>query len=105
MTSTYRVTPRAHQDLINIGRYTLKRWGREQRNVYLGAIEQRFKLIAENPYMGRHRPDVKEGYYCWPQGSHVIFYLIRENGIDIIGIPHQRMDILNYFSKKGFMEI
>jgi toxin ParE1/3/4 len=105
MTNTYRLTPRAQQDLISIGRYTLKRWGREQRNIYLGAIEQRFKLIAKNPYMGRHRPDIKEGYYSCPQGSHVIFYLIRENGIDIIGIPHQRMDILNYFSATGLNEM
>jgi toxin ParE1/3/4 len=95
MTNTYRLTPRAQQDLISIGRDTLKRWGREQR----------FKLIAENPYMGRHRPDIKEGYYSCPEGSHVIFYLIRENGIDIIGIPHQRMDILNYFSATGLNEI
>lgn len=98
MTNTYRVTPRAQQDLRNIGRYTFKKWGREQRNAYLRAIERRFELIADNPHIGRHRPDVKEGYYSFPQGSHVIFYLIRENGIDIIGIPHQRMDILNYFS-------
>lgn len=98
MTNSYRVTPRAQQDLINIGRYTLEMWGKKQRNLYLRAIEQRFRLIADNPYMGRHRPDVKEGYYSFPQGSHVIFYLIHDNGIDIIGVPHQRMDILNYFS-------
>jgi toxin ParE1/3/4 len=104
MTKTYRITPRAQQDFINIGRYTLKKWGRAQRNSYLGAIEQRFKLIAENPNTGRHRTDVKEAYFCWFQGSHMIFYLIREDGVDIIGIPHQRMDILNYFSSTSFME-
>ena len=98
MMNTYRITPRAERDLINIGRYTLEMWGSEQRNLYLEAIEERFKLIAENPFIGQHRPDVKEDYYSYLQGSHVIFYLIRNNGIDVIGIPHQRMDILNYFS-------
>ena len=73
-------------------------WGKIQRDSYLRAIEERFKSLAETPYVGRHRPDVKEGYFSCLQGSHVIFYLIRENGIDIIGVPHQRMDILNYFS-------
>jgi toxin ParE1/3/4 len=96
--NTYRVTPRAKQDLMNIGRYTLKMWGHQQRNIYLRAIEERFNLIAGNPYMGQHRPDVKESYYSYLQGSHVIFYLIRDNGVDIIGIPHQRMDIMKYFS-------
>ena len=99
MTLPYRITLRAQQDLMNIGRYTLEKWGKEQRNLYLNAIEERFKLIAENPYMGRHRPDVKEGYYSYIQGAHVISYLIQKSGIDIIGIPHQRMDIMNYFSK------
>lgn len=98
MTKKYKLTPRAQRDLKNIGRYTLEIWGQEQRNKYLKDIEKKFEQIAENPHIGRHRPDVKEGYYSLQQKSHIIFYLIRENRMDIIGIPHQRMDILNYFS-------
>ena len=98
MTNTFRITPRAEQDLKNIGRYTLKMWGRDQRNVYLRAIDRRFARLAERPERGRHRPEVREGYHSYLQGSHVVFYLIRDGGIDIIGIPHQRMDIMNYFS-------
>jgi toxin ParE1/3/4 len=40
MSNTYRITPRARQDLQNIARYTLEMWGREQRNSYLYALEQ-----------------------------------------------------------------
>jgi len=97
MTNTYRVTLRAAQDLKNIGRYTMKMWGREQRDSYLRAMERGFAWLAESPDRGRHRPDVQEGYYSYLQGSHVVFYLLREGGIDIIGVPHQRMDIMNYF--------
>ena len=97
MTHTYRITPRAKQDLQSIGRYTLKKWGREQRNKYLYALEQRFGWLAENPAMGSHRPEIQEGYFSYIQGSHLIFYLKREGGIDIIGIPHQCMDIGNLF--------
>ena len=98
MTNTFRITPRAEQDLKNIGRYTLKMWGRKQRDAYLRTMDRRFAWLAERPNLGRHRPDVQAGYYSYAQGSHVIFYLIRDAGIDIIGIPHQRMDIMNYFS-------
>ncbi|MCP4290041.1 MAG: type II toxin-antitoxin system RelE/ParE family toxin [Gammaproteobacteria bacterium] len=98
MTNTFRITPRAEQNLKNIGRYTLKMWGRDQRDVYLRAIDRRFAWLAERPERGRHRPEVREGYHSYLQGSHVVFYLIRDGGIDIIGIPHQRMDIMNYFS-------
>ena len=97
MSQTIRITPRAAQDLKSIGRYTLERWGKEQRNTYLRDLDRRFSWLAERPDCGKPRPDIKDGYYSYPQGSHVIFYLIRDGGIDIIGIPHQRMDILNYF--------
>ncbi len=96
MTKPYRITPRAYEDLKNIGRYTLKMWGKKQRNHYLKAMERRFEWLAEQPEVGRHRPDVEEGYFSYIQGSHVIFYLMRDGGIDIIGIPHQHMDVVNY---------
>lgn len=94
----FRITPRARDDLKNIGRYTLKIWGREQRNTYLRNLDARFLWLAQNPQLGKHRPDIQEGYYCFPQGSHLVFYILRDNGIDIIGVPHQNMDILNYFN-------
>ncbi len=101
MTKTYRITPRSQQDLKAIGRYTLKTWGRKQRDSYLRTMERRFEWLAESPEVGQHRLDVHEDYYSYFQGSHVVFYLIREGGIDIIGIPQQRIDILNYFSGKA----
>jgi toxin ParE1/3/4 len=93
----YRVTPRALEDLKNIGRYTEQQWGKRQRNTYLRALEKRFSLLAENPQLGKHRTDVAEGYYSFPEGEHVVFYMIGEESIDIIGIPHKEMDIITYF--------
>jgi len=93
----YRVTPRAHNDLINIGHYTEQTWGKTQRNVYLKAIEALFQWLADNPLLGKHRTDIGENYYSFPQGQHVVFYLIGLNHIDIIGIPHKEMDIISYF--------
>lgn len=98
MTARFRITPRARQDLIDIGRYTAERWGSRQRDDYLRELDRRFSWLADNPRLGRHRPDVRTGYFSFRQGSHVIFYLIRDGGIDIIGIPHQRMDVVDYFS-------
>ena len=97
MSGAYRVTPRAANDLRDIARYTLRTWGRKQRDAYLREIDKRFAWLADNPTIGKPRPDIRDGYRSYPQGSHVIFYLVREAGIDIIGILHQRMDILSYF--------
>lgn len=95
--SKFRITPRARDDLKNIGRYTEQQWGKTQRNAYLKNLEKRFVWLAENPQRGKHRSDVTEGYYSFPQGEHVIFYLIGQEGIDIIGVPHKEMDIISYF--------
>ena len=93
-----RVTPRAQEDLKNIGRYTERTWGKVQRNLYLKSLETRFKWLADNPLLGRHRTDICDGYFSFPEGQHVIFYLIGNKTIDIIGIPHKEMDTINYFS-------
>ena len=80
----------------NIGRYTERQWGKLQRNTYLKALEKHFGWLAKNPQLGKHRTDVAEGYYSFPQGEHVVFYLIGGEGIDVIGIPHKEMDIITF---------
>ncbi len=94
----YRVTPRARDDLKSIGLFTTKTWGKQQRDNYLRNLDKRFQWLAENPYLGKPRPDIHEGYYCFPQGSHLVFYILSDVGIDIIGEPHQHMDIAYFFS-------
>ena len=97
MTVRYRVTPRAYRDLLAIARYTMKIWGRAQRDAYLRDLENRFRWLADNPGLGRCRDDIHAGYYSYPQGVHVIFYVIRDGEVDIIGIPHRSMDVAGYF--------
>ncbi len=100
MTTRYRITPRAHRDLENIGRYSMNKWGKEQRNRYLRNLDQRFLWPSERPTAGKHRPDIEQGYYSFRQGAHLVFYLIHDKGIDIIGIPHKEMDILSDFGEE-----
>lgn len=95
--SNFRITPGATADLKNIGRFTEKQWGKNQRNVYLQKLESRFHWLAENPSLGKHRVDIFDGFYSYPEGQHVIFYLIGPECIEIIAIPHKEMDIVSYF--------
>lgn len=97
MKPIYRVTPRAFKDLRDIGKYTNEKWGKEQRNKYLLDLDKRFAWLTKHPKLGKHRPDLCDGYYCYPQGAHLVFYLAHSQGIDIIGIPHKSMDIFIYF--------
>lgn len=95
---TFQITPRARADLISIGRYTQKNWGTSQRNAYLKSLDARFAWLADNPHLGKHRPEIDARYYSFREGSHMIFYMIEKDYIAIIGLPHVRMDIDQFFS-------
>lgn len=97
MANRFNLTPRAKDDLRAIWNYSFDVWGEAQADRYVTQIYERFSWIAANPKSGKHRYDIQEGYYCFQQGSHLIFYLIRDGGIDIIGVPHKAMDVINYF--------
>ncbi len=92
----YRLTPRARDDLKAIGRYTERVWGRAQRNRYLHELVGRLAWLAENPNLGRDRPELGEGYHSFAQGRHLIFYLLDPPDIHIIGILHQEMDPIRH---------
>lgn len=92
MSLAIRYTARAQAELAQIARFTGRSWGRAQRRKYIAAIEGRIRWLAEDPSRGRPRPDIKEGYHDYPEGSHLIFYRTRAGRIEIIGILHQAMD-------------
>lgn len=98
MTLGFRLTPRAVADIRQIADYTEKTWGKKQRTAYLISLNKRFKWLAERPYLGRHRPEIADGVYAFPQGSHIVYYQIHEVGIAVIGILHRSQDIELYFS-------
>lgn len=102
MTNAFRITPRAQDDLKSIGHYTMRKWGKKQRGRYLRDLDKRFQWLADQPQIGKQRPDIKNGYYCFLQGSHLIFYIIDDDKINIIGVPHRSVDIVNYFTTQQF---
>ncbi|MBN4080561.1 type II toxin-antitoxin system RelE/ParE family toxin [Beggiatoa alba] len=96
MTAAYTIRASAQTDLEEIWLYTCREWGVTQADSYLQLLISRFDWLSENPSLGKPRDDIKTGYFCFPEGMHHIFYTIQNNKIDIIGIPHQRMDIIEH---------
>jgi len=89
----FRLTERAKTDLRSIGRYTQATWGREQRNRYLARLDACFHLLAREPHRGRACDDIRPGYRKYHVGRHLIFYRASPEGLEIIRILHDRMDI------------
>ena len=92
MSARYTIRALAQTDL----EYTCKEWGASQADRYLQLLISRFDRLAENPSLGKQRDDIKSGYFCFPEGRHLIFYTIQKSKIDTIGIPHQRMDVIEH---------
>jgi len=88
----YTLRKTAKENLEEIGRYTQKKWGVDQRNKYLLQLSKRFVWLAENPLFGKEREEIKSGYLSYNEGSHVIFYIIKDNSIDILAILHESME-------------
>lgn len=97
MVNRFNLTPRAKEDLRGIWNYTVEVWNLAQADRYITQIYECFSWLAAHPNMGKHRADIREGYHCFPQNAHLIFYLIRDGSIDIIGVLHKEMDVLKYF--------
>ncbi|MCS0265646.1 type II toxin-antitoxin system RelE/ParE family toxin [Vibrio sp. YT-16] len=90
----FQLTNKAKSDLRDIALFTSRRWGREQRNIYLKQFDDSFWLLAESPDIGKTCDEIRDGYRKFPQGSHVIFYRqIGSQNIEIIRILHKSMDV------------
>ena len=76
---TYRLTPDARTDLINIRRFTLANWGADQSRKYLDKLRQTMQLLSATPTLGKNRPDIGAGVHSFHHGSHVIYYLVHAN--------------------------
>ena len=96
----YRVTPDAQTDLIEIRRFTVKRWGTAQSQKYLLELRQTIRLLAETPSLGKSRPEVGSNVLSFPHVSHVIYYVVHEQQLIVFGVLHKRMVPLNHLAER-----
>lgn len=95
---SFELTRKAKEDLTKVALFTEKRWGRDQRNLYIKQFDESFHLLAQSPSAGKQCDYIKDGYRKFPQGSHIIFYREGEKSkITIIRILHKNMNIESKF--------
>ena len=85
------LSPAAEEGLLDISAYTLRTWGERQADRYLSELENCCRKLAANPLMGRPCDDISSGLRRIEQGSHVIFYRQKSDGILISRILHRSM--------------
>jgi toxin ParE1/3/4 len=90
--ATYKLTKEADFDIDEIWEESNLRWGKTQARKYLDEMEERFISLAENPKLGKKRPELTGSPMSFPSGRHVIFYRKAKKGIEIIRVLHDSMD-------------
>jgi toxin ParE1/3/4 len=59
----------------------------------IDSLTQRFFLLANHPYVGRQRDDLRAGLRSFPVGQYVVIYRIQDPDVLILHVVHGRRDI------------
>jgi toxin ParE1/3/4 len=86
------ISPAAREDLIAIHRYGAQAWGSVRSDDYLQNLKEQFSLLTQSPQLGTERNDVLPGMRSLPVSSHVVFYRLRDDCIEVVRVLHSRQD-------------
>jgi toxin ParE1/3/4 len=89
------ISKKALSDLEEIWLYTAEKWSVEQADRYYSLIFDEINYICRNINAGKSMEHVRKGYRASKVKSHLVFYRVKNNAIEVIRILHERMDIEN----------
>ena len=92
----YVISRKAISDLEDIWLYTVEKWSVVQADRYYHLIFDEIGFICKNSNAGKSMAHVREGYRVSKVKSHLIFYRVVNNTVEIIRILHERMDVENH---------
>ena len=87
----YRLSPLAERALEEIWSYVAEDASATTADRLMDAIVDRFELLAEQPRMGRLRPEFGAGVRSFTVENHVIYYR-HEGDVLIARVLHGRRD-------------
>ncbi len=97
MSGSYRLTPKADQDLVEIWKFSFHNWGLIQANDYLKLLDSQFEKLAVQPGIGKSCDHIRHGYRVHHIKRHLIFYRSTDGVIEIVRILHDRRNIEDHF--------
>ena len=92
--------PRAKADLVEIWDYIAED-SETRADAFLETIEQKMKILAERPKVGRQRDELAEGIRSFPVSRYVIFYIPIDAGISVVRVLHGARDLDAVFGGEG----
>ncbi|MBY6153040.1 type II toxin-antitoxin system RelE/ParE family toxin [Vannielia litorea] len=92
-----RLTPLAEKDLEGIWRYTAEHWSPRQADSYLNALFDAMTGLAAGTRQARPVVVVAD-YIKTTSGSHMIYARPEPDGLFIIRVLHESMDVEQHLS-------
>ena len=89
----FRLSLRAHADLLDIYAFTDAKFGRYQAEAYHAGFERTFGLLADFPGIGTSADELVPGYRRFRFQSHYIFYTEEADHVLIRALIHVRQDL------------
>ena len=89
------ISKKAVSDLEVIWLYATEKWSVEQADRYYNLIIDEINYICKKSNSGKSMEHVRKGYRVSKVKSHLIFYRVKHDAIEVIRILHERMDIEN----------
>ena len=96
--TSYVISEKALGDLEDIWSFTASKWSVDQADRYYNLIIDEIDYICKNITSGKSMAHVREGYRATKVKSHLIFYKIADDIVQIVRILHERMDVNNRIS-------
>lgn len=88
--------PQARRDLLEIWCFIADD-SVENADGWRGQIEEKCRLIAQSPPIGRRRDELGEGLLGLPLGNYVIFYEVVAIAVRILHVVHGARDLPELF--------
>ena len=84
--------PAAREDLLDLWTFGIGRWGEARADSYVQDMYAAIELLAENPEMAQRADFPDNNVRRLVVGSHVVFYRIDAETIDILRVLHRSRD-------------
>lgn len=89
---TVFVRPRARIDIGEIWDYIAED-SETQANTFVDRMSAKFKLLAQQPELGRMRDDLMTALRSFPFERYVIFYRAIPGGVEVVRVLHGARDV------------
>ena len=84
---------KALSDLEQFWLYSAERWGVSQADRYYKLILEEINYTCKNIHSGKSMDHIRKGYRATKVKSHLIFYRVVKNTVEVVRILHEGMDV------------